>query len=345
MAVINDLHSVKKLKIVLETKIISVKELGKFGAVETMNEQAISLIEQQKATWETATQNFEALNRLKTKTFDFGYFKIIAQHNAERIRSSVAKTDAKSIASRPCFLCLKNLHPKQRGLLFQNKYIVLVNPYPIFQKHLTISGLEHVPQKILPNFADLLDLSQNLPEFTVFYNGPQCGASAPDHFHFQAGNAGFLPVDNEIEAIMNFSEVLYENNDCKIIASNEYLRKFITLISPDKHQLIDNFEFIYNQLNNKTGNEPKMNILCNFIDGKWKITIFPRDKRHPSHFFNPEETRIVVGPASVELGGVLVLPRENDFKKITKTEIAEIYNEVSISNEEYKNLIQSIKSR
>jgi len=330
----------------LETKIISVKELEKFGPVENLNEQVISLMEQQKATWETATRNYEALNRLKTRTFDFGHLKIIAQFNAERIRSSAAKTDAKSIADRPCFLCLKNLHSEQKGIMFQNKYIILVNPYPIFQKHLTISGLEHVPQEILSYFADLLDLSQNLPEFTVFYNGPQCGASAPDHIHFQAGNTGLLPIDNEFETIMNnFSEVLYENSNCKIIAPKEYLRRVVVLISSDKFQLLKNFEFIHNQLNNQTGNEPKMNILCNFVDKSWRVIIFPRNKQHPSHFFKTEEKRIIVGPAAVELGGLLVLPREDDFKKITKTEIAEIYSEITIDSEKYNNLVQSIKSK
>ena len=330
----------------LETKIISIKELEKFGSVENLNYQSLALIEQQKTTWETAARNYEALNRLETRTFDFGHFKIIAQFNAERMRSSAAKTDEKSIAGRPCFLCLKNLHPEQKGIVFQNKYIILANPYPIFQKHLTISGLEHAPQKILPYFADLLDLSQNLPEFTVFYNGPQCGASAPDHVHFQAGNMGFLPIDNEFETIKNnFSEVLYKSNNCEIIASNECLRKFVILISSDRFQLIENFEFICKQLNNQTDNEPKMNILCNFTDKKWRVTIFPRDKQHPSHFFKTEEKRIVVGPAAVELGGLLVLPREDDFKKITKTEIAEIYNEVTIDSEKYKNLVQSIKNR
>ena len=330
----------------METKIISVKELEKFGPVENLNEQVISLMEQQKATWETATRNYEALNRLKTRTFDFGHLKIIAQFNAERIRSSAAKTDAKSIADRPCFLCLKNLHSEQKGIMFQNKYIILVNPYPIFQKHLTISGLEHVPQEILSYFADLLDLSQNLPEFTVFYNGPQCGASAPDHIHFQAGNTGLLPIDNEFETIMNnFSEVLYENSNCKIIAPKEYLRRVVVLISSDKFQLLKNFEFIHNQLNNQTGNEPKMNILCNFVDKSWRVIIFPRNKQHPSHFFKTEEKRIIVGPAAVELGGLLVLPREDDFKKITKTEIAEIYSEITIDSEKYNNLVQSIKSK
>lgn len=329
----------------MKTKIISIKELEKFGTVENLNNQAISLIEQQKATWETAARNYAALNLLKTRIFYFNNFKIIAQFNPERIRSSAAKTDAKSIAGRPCFLCLKNLHDDQQGILFQNKYLILANPYPIFQRHLTISGLEHVPQEILPNFADLLDLSRNMPGFTVFYNGPQCGASAPDHFHFQAGNTGFLPVDNEFETIMNNSSEIFHKSNCKIIAPNEYLRRFVVLISSDKFQLIEYFNFIYNKLNNQTYNEPKMNVICNFIEKKWRIIIFPREKQHPSHFFKTGEERIIVGPAAVELGGILVLPREDDFKKITKTEITEIYDEVTIKSEKFNDLVQALKHR
>ncbi|MDR2910888.1 MAG: DUF4922 domain-containing protein [Bacteroidales bacterium] len=328
----------------MKTKIISIKELEKFGAVDTLNNQALSLVEQQKNIWETAARNYEALNQLKTKTFYFNHLEIIAQFNPERIRSSAAKTDAKSIAGRPCFLCVKNLHPDQKGILFQNKYLVLANPYPIFQKHLTISGIEHAPQEILPNLVDLLDLSQNLPGFTVFYNGPQCGASAPDHIHFQAGNTGLLPIDNEFENIIDNSSGIFCKNNCKIITSNNYLRKVVILLSSDKYQLIENFKYIYYSLSNQTNSEPKMNIICNFINNEWKIIIFPREKQHPSHFFKTGEEQIIIGPAAVELGGILILPREDDFNKITKTEIVEIYNEVTVGSEKYNNLVQSIKN-
>ncbi len=328
----------------LKSKIISLKELLKFGSVETLNKQANSLVEQQQTTWKIAAKNFDALNRIQTQDFDFEHFKITVQFNPERIRSSAAKTDAKSIAARPCFLCLENLPPEQKGIVFQDKYLILTNPYPIFPKHLTISNLEHIPQQILPHFNDLLELSQNLPEFTVFYNGPKCGASAPDHFHFQAGNTGFLPVEKEFRDLeKHHSEILFQNTDTKIIAIENYLRRFVAIISSDKNQLVEKFKLIYDQLN-KSGDEPKMNILCNFIEDAWRVIIFPREIQHPSHFFKTGDKQIIVGPAAVELAGVLILPREQDFKKITKTEIAEIYDEVTIGSENFKNLIQQIKS-
>lgn len=329
----------------LQQKIISLEELSKFGSTENLNEQVKSLVEQQKSSWDIAAKNYKVLANIQTKLFDFGHFKIEVQCNPERIRSSAAKTDSKSIAARPCFLCLENLAPEQKGLHFQNKYLILANPYPIFPKHLTISRLEHIPQQILLHFNDLLELSENLPDFTIFYNGPKCGASAPDHLHFQAGNDGFLPVVNEFETLENaYSELLFQNEDSKVIAVEDYLRRFVAIISSNKSQLHELFEFIHHQLEINRGEEPKMNILCNYTKNKWRVVIFPRNTQHPSHFFRNDEKRIVVGPAAVELGGVLILPRKEDFKKITQKEITEIYDEVSIEPEKFERLKASIRN-
>ncbi|MGC9355923.1 MAG: DUF4922 domain-containing protein, partial [Mariniphaga sp.] len=171
----------------LKEKTIAPGELRKFGRAENLNEQAKTLVAQQKAAWEMASKNYAALKSVQTRTFDFGHFEIVVQFNPERIRSSAAKTDTKSIAERPCFLCLKNLPPEQKGIPFGEDYLILTNPFPIFQTHLTIPHLHHTSQQITGFFPDMLRLSRKLNGFTVFYNGPQTGASAPDHFHFQAG--------------------------------------------------------------------------------------------------------------------------------------------------------------
>ena len=329
----------------INSKIISLEELSKFDSTKNLNEQAKALIEHQKTTWDVTSKNYNNLANIETRVFDFGHFKIKAQCNPERIRSSAAKTDAKSIAARPCFLCLNNLPNEQKGILFQNKYLILTNPYPIFPLHLTISNLGHIPQQILPHFNEMLEFSETLPDFTVFYNGPKCGASAPDHFHFQAGNNGFLPVINEIDTLENnYSELVFQHENLKIIAVENYLRRLIAIISPNKKHILDKFEFIYHQLETNSGEEPKLNILCNYKYGKWRIIIFPRNAQHPSHFYKSEEKRIVVGPAAVELGGVLILPRAEDFKKITKKEIAEIYDEVSIEPKKFEALKAAIRN-
>src|ERR1035437_1866816 len=162
-----------------------------------LSNQARKLISDQKKDWDLARKNYDGLKKVKVKTFDFGHYKIEIQFNPERIVSSSAKVDAKSIEARPCFLCQKNLPPQQRGLAFDDDFIVLVNPFPIFPEHLTIPSIAHTDQRILGNFGSMLDLAEKLTDFVIFYNGPKCGASAPDHLHFQAGNKGFLPIEKD----------------------------------------------------------------------------------------------------------------------------------------------------
>ena len=161
------------------------------------SKQVTELISEQVTGWDLASKNYEGLRKVKVKTFYLGNYHIDIQFNPERIVSSAAKVDARSIEARPCFLCQENLPPQQRGLLLDDGYMVLVNPFPIFPKHLTIPNMLHTDQLILGNFESMLDLASRLDEFIIFYNGPKCGASAPDHLHFQAGSKGFLPIEKD----------------------------------------------------------------------------------------------------------------------------------------------------
>jgi hypothetical protein len=316
----------------VEQKIILPSELSKFGPVSNLNEQAFALVKKQWETWGLARENYEALSEVQTRNFDFGHFKIIAQHNPGRIRSSAAKVDAKSIAERPCFLCKQNLPKEQKALIFRDKFLILSNPFPVFPVHLTISLIEHKPQNIYHFFLDMLKISRELEGFTVFYNGPKCGASAPDHFHFQAGNRGFLPVENELENLeKNHSEILVHKRGLKIFAVKNYLRRFVCIVSSDRTETINAFHNVYSSFPVKNRNEPMLNILCFYKIGEWRIIIFPRKKLRPSHFFQPDEKQIVVSPAAVELGGVLVLPVGKDFEVISNDIISEIYDEVTLS--------------
>ena len=330
----------------LETKIISSKELSKFGSSENLNKKVLALLKQQKAKWEIAEKNFEALNLAQTRDIIFEHLKITAQFNPGRIRSSAAKTDAKSLAERPCFLCLQNLPDDQKGILFREKYILLINPFPIFSEHLVIAELEHVPQQIFSYFSDMLDLSKKLPDFTVFYNGPKCGASAPDHFHFQAIGKGNLPVEKEFEMLeKEYAEILIQDKNLKILAVENYLWKFIAIISSNKQTMNSAFEQFYHLFDLKDGDEPMINVLCSFTGNEWRVIVFPRRKQRPSCFFREGDDRIVVGAASVEMGGVVVLPREEDFKKITLEDIAEIYEDVLIKPEEFDSLKNKLRQQ
>ena len=159
----------------------------------TIKDQVNELFEQQLSVWEMARNNFEGLKTVQIREFDFDGFGVKVQFNPARMVSSGAKVDAKTIAQRKCFLCAANRPEVQRGIEWRD-YDILINPFPIFPRHLTIPRREHVDQQLVPYISDMFDLARELPDFVVFYNGPKCGASAPDHMHFQAGNADFLPL-------------------------------------------------------------------------------------------------------------------------------------------------------
>ncbi len=329
----------------LEQKTISAEKLSNYGPVSNLNQMAFALVKQQQKTWELARTNYEALSEVQTREFDFGRFKIIAQHNPGRIRSSAAKVDAQSIAERLCFLCPDNLPEKQKALVFQDKFLILVNPFPVFPVHLTIPLIEHRPQKILNFFPDMLELSYKLEGFTIFYNGPQCGASAPDHFHFQAGNRGFLPIETELENLeKNYAEILVQKPGLKIMAAKNYLRKFLCIISSNREEITEAFLRVYSSLPDKNEIEPMMNILTSIKNGQWNVIIFPREKLRPSRFYEEGENQLVVSPAAVELGGVMVLPRQKDFNSISNQIVFEIYREVTLSSADFEHLINSVRN-
>ena len=325
-------------------KIISIAELEFFGRTENLNEQAKSLVAQQKKTWETAGRNYEALNQVQSGTFDFGHFKVITQFNPGRIRSSVAKTDAKSISERPCFLCIKNLPAEQKGINFNYKYFILTNPFPVFKVHLTIAKIEHTPQQITGHMTDMLELSRELTDFTLFYNGPQCGASAPDHVHFQAISKNSLPVENEFDILeKGFSEILIQTEELKVLAVDNYLRRFVALVSDNKNIIAEKIELILKSLEKGDGREPMLNIICSFYENSWRVIVMPREKHRSAHYFRTDENKILVSPAAIEMGGVLILPEEKDFKNITQEEIEEIFGEVTLNVSKFRNLVKKLK--
>lgn len=260
----------------------------------------------QLTEWEQAKNNYRALEQVKVKTQEVNGLPYVVQFNPMRFTSSAAIHDCKSIRERPCFLCAANRSAEQKGIPFKDNYTLLINPYPIFPRHFTIPSNIHVPQRIASRFGDMLDLAQALDEHVVFYNGPKSGASAPDHFHFQAGNKGFLPIEN------------YRD-----------WKNAIRFESEDKQQMINRFDAIYDSLPIPPDHdEPMMNIIAWYGAGQWTTYVFPRKKHRPDCFFAEGDANLIVTPGAVDLGGVLITPLEKDFEKITATMIADVLNEV-----------------
>ena len=184
---------------------------------------------EQRESWPLAAANYAGLASVEEKQFDFGDFVVKVQFNPGRIRSSAAKVDAKSVAERRCFLCMQNLPAEQKAISCGGDFQILVNPFPIFHSHFTIVSAIHTNQLFVPNIGEMLRISKLMEGFTIFYNGPECGASAPDHLHFQAGEKDFLPINWEYESIKNTGELLFADESTEIRAFENYLRKMITV--------------------------------------------------------------------------------------------------------------------
>lgn len=293
--------------------------------------------------WDLARDNYKQLENVKTREVSFGRFDLTVQFNPGRITSSAAKVDTRSIEARPCFLCGKNRPASQRGLKFEETWTILVNPFPIFPRHLTIVSDSHTDQRILPAFGTMLSLAAELQEFVIFYNGPQCGASAPDHLHFQAGNKGFLPVENDFACKTNCL-LISQKESLKVWQWNGYLRGMVTFEGSGREDLKLCFEEFYSRflLLQPDRPEPMLNILCSYTEGRWVIHIIPRKLHRPTQYFEEAGNKIILSPASVDMGGVVITPREEDFNKITASDISDIFGQVCFSDEELLPLINKI---
>ncbi|MBN2165782.1 MAG: DUF4922 domain-containing protein, partial [Marinilabiliaceae bacterium] len=289
------------------------------------NDIIAELIKNQLREWSLAQENYNGLKRALYREIVFDRFSVLLQFNPHRIVSSAANVDSESIKKRACFLCSINLPFEQKRINMNERFQILVNPYPIFDRHLTIVTFEHSPQEIDVNFQYFLEAVELLTDYVVFYNGPRCGASAPDHMHFQAGNRGFLPVENDFKSGF-FIKLVGCDDRVKIYKWQNYQRSVITFESDNAESMKNVLQKFYRAFNNDLDEEPMMNLIGYKDDGLFLVHWFPRKKHRSSHYFDFGEKQIVVSPASVDLGGVIVTPREEDFYKITKEHVVEMFD-------------------
>ena len=306
------------------------------------SEQVEKLIEQQLVVWQTPRDNYAALQNVEVKEFKVKRSTIKVQFNPARIESSAAKVDNKSLKERKCFLCAANRPEVQEGIAWGENYTILINPFPIFPKHLTIPCNDHTDQRILSRIGDMMAIAKDLPGFTLFYNGPKCGASAPDHMHFQAGNRGFLGFETD-----------YLAADKKEVISNAGATLSLLSGLANAAFLIEAVEIdaatelcvtLYNALEIPEGEEePMLNILCWSEEGKWKVAVFPRRKHRPACYSAEGDANILISPASVDMGGVFITPLEKDFKKITADDLEQILDEVCLDQSGVEKILNNLK--
>ncbi len=307
-----------------------------------MNETIQKFLTGQLADWETARNNYAALAGVQVRELNVCGVRYKVQFNPARIVSSGAKVDAKSIQERKCFLCPANLPAQQKGIPFGGHYQILVNPFPIFPRHLTIPDLNHTPQRIEGRLEDMMELARQLTDFTIFYNGPRCGASAPDHAHFQAGNRGFMPIEADWKN--QIAGRIADYGKATLYYLNDQPRTTLVIQSADMASANHLFSLICRLLPEQPEGEPMLNLLAMYDEGVWTLFVFPRAKHRPACYTAEGDARLLSSPASVDLGGVFITPVEADFHKISPAIMEQILSEVCLSASDFAKLRQDIKN-
>jgi ATP adenylyltransferase/5',5'''-P-1,P-4-tetraphosphate phosphorylase II len=308
------------------------------------------LLKSQLNDWEALAECYNRLSKVKVKSCLFDDFQIKLQFNPGRMKSTSAEVGEKEIKKRSCFLCAENLPNEQRGIKLLDDYILLCNPYPIFPNHFTIVSITHKQQDIKSSFADFIEVSRMLSDkYSLIYNGPRCGASAPDHLHFQAGTKGYIPIENEFHSLIkNHGEEILNNRNIAINAVDDNLRRFISIESKDENILRDSFDqfyHLYTKIKSEE-EEPMMNIICNYRkEYGWRVIIFVRSKHRSSHYYLENEKKIMISPAAIDLGGICITPVEKDFKRIDKKIITEVFKQISLQRDDFEKLINLLKEK
>ncbi len=295
-------------------------------------EICLELLSAQEKAWPDLRRGCASLRDIREKEVSCRGFSVRLQHNPERIKNSLADVAHTNAKERRCFLCLKHLPESQKGILYRSEYLILCNPRPIFPAHFTVCHLEHRPQAIAESIPTLLRL---LAEFgsgwTVFYNGPKCGASAPDHLHFQAAPSGQMLIEREICDEKRLAEpsrisgvLLYRLKDLG--------REVVVMEGDDPVALEGVFARLLKALRMALflDDEPMINVAGFHEREKWRLVIFPRRKHRPDAFFREGDARVVVSPGLIDMGGVLITPVEKDFERLDAAAVEKIYAEVSL---------------
>jgi hypothetical protein len=311
----------------------------------SLSDLVVNLLEQQKASWPQLADGYAAIDSIQGREIRCDGFSVRLQCNPRRIVSSGAKVDEKSIRERRCFLCIENLPGQQIGVLYQENFIILCNPAPIFAQHYTISHLEHIPQLIEGYVSTFLALAKDFsPHFTVFYNGPKCGASAPDHLHFQASPAGAIPIEKDAQDEARRSWI--KNSAGVSLFQIKNLGREVILLEGKDREVIETWSSKCIAAMKRvaaTPDEPMMNLVCSYTEGLWRVIIFPRRKHRPEVYFRAGDERILISPAAVDMGGLIVTPVEKDFRNVNARMIERIYQEVSIDKETANQIITLLR--
>ncbi len=293
-------------------------------------------IKDQLSVWPLAAANFRALKGVKTREMTVYGLPCRVQWNPERVGSSTADTSPEAIAARPCFLCEQNRPPEQHHIKFEGRkgrrYNVQVNPFPIFRDHLVIVRDEHLPQAIWHHLPDMLDFAAKYPDYTVFYNGPASGASAPDHLHFQAAPRHKMPLEEAVDAFLEEpGKPLASVKDATLYHFPGFCRGVFALKATTSKSLTKLFYRLLECTDRQEGeSEPKFNLYAYVKGGQWRAFVVMRSAKRSHHFTAEGPEHLTISPGAADMAGVFVTPFREDFDKVTPALLEEILDEVTI---------------
>jgi ATP adenylyltransferase/5',5'''-P-1,P-4-tetraphosphate phosphorylase II len=292
------------------------------------------LLAQQLETWPALRDSVAGLSQVRYKKLAVRGSEALAQFNPRRIVSTTARVDSTTIRQRPCFLCPENLPAEEKGIEFGADFIILCNPFPVLRDHLVVTSRRHIPQAIAGNFGVLLDLTRELgAEWFTIYNGPKCGASAPDHLHFQACSRELLPILRDLESWNRTPIPL--SSGVESFTLSEYRVNLLIARSSEREALSSWFDAVLARLGGKESEEePMINLIATSDDDTgWTVIVFPRSKHRPSCYYAEGDAKLTVSPAAIDLAGVLVVPEPEHFARIGAEDVEKIYAEVTLDIE------------
>lgn len=305
----------------------------------------------QLSVWPMAAENYRNLKKAETRTLPVGGLNVVLQYNPARKISSEAKLDKKSISGRPCFLCPENRPREQYDIDFEGRkgkrYRITLNPYPIFPSHLVISSTDHTPQSIWHRYPDMLDFVATNRKYACYYNGPESGASAPDHMHFQGCPRGMMPLENAVDKLLGSArshselECLTNLKEAKLYHLNMFTRGIFVLRGATPKSVTKLFYRLADCASMTLGGEPepKFNVISWFEDNEYRSLVIFRSKHRPHNYFSDGPDHLSMSPGCADMGGVMVAPEESDYEKMTPELLSQVISEVSIGEDDEKALV------
>ena len=314
------------------------------GKADIMEDSSISrFFNRQLEKWDDARHRFRDLKHVETKKLSE---EVRLQFNPARIVSTGSKIDKKTLGERPCFLCDKNRPKEQMSQQIDERFHLLVNPFPILPVHFTIPARKHQPQAIYKNYGEMHRFLSLHSELMVFYNGPKCGASAPDHLHFQAGTSGILPLQANWQRLSrNLTDIISLNDEEKIAVVRDFIVPAFVIISKSEESDETLFHRLYKSMPMRGDEtEPMMNIIAWRKEDEYISVVIPREKHRPEAYFAEGDAQVMVSPGALDMSGLIITPREEDFHKLTEESATTILQECGISTEKMNSIVTKLKT-